>query len=59
MDGNFLDFHKFSQSFAGPKSNLDPLHEHLSNGVDNTEIVYLEERKAELHKEKIGDLGEQ
>ena len=53
---------RFSQIFiellCGPKSNLDPLHENLSNGVANPEILYLEEWKTELHKEKIGDLGE-
>ena len=39
--GHFLDFHRFSWSYAGPsKAQLEPLQRNVINGIDSPEIVY-------------------
>ena len=39
--GHFLDFYRFSWSYAGPKSNLHPRTEISLIGVTNPEIIYM------------------
>ena len=39
--GHFLDFYRFSWSYAGPKSNLHPRTEISLIDVTNPEIIYM------------------